>query len=203
MTNALNKTALQEAFQNAAQAGKNTLREFDKVWAAINRGEFDLPTTRQAPPQPVSEVHVVLTPSADPDSPTEVFVETEDAEGHGIGGFRTYTEGDIGNGVHQYRHIVIPQFIEKDGEFDIQEAGEELAHYVAEEALEEAAIVKDWLLIVDYVGEDTGGEGFIRQTGTTYASNPTGSMSAALGMMSIVRHRLLQVDADDESYGQA
>lgn len=91
---------------------------------------------------------------------------------------------------------------QEDAEFDIQQAGEELARYVAEEALEEAAIVKDWIVLVDYIGEDTGAEGFISQTGTTYASNPTGSMSAALGMMSIVRQRLLQVDADNERYGQ-
>jgi len=43
MSNAINKVQVQAAMQNAAQAkGQDTLREFDKVWAAINRGEFDI-----------------------------------------------------------------------------------------------------------------------------------------------------------------
>lgn len=42
MSNSLDKTKIQNAFSDASQAGKSTLREFDKLWAAINRGEFDL-----------------------------------------------------------------------------------------------------------------------------------------------------------------
>lgn len=99
MSEALDKRRVQEAFRAAAQSGKDIIRELDKVWAAINRGEYDVPAWGQT-----SDVHVVLAPVGD-DTPNMQFVETEDAQGHGLG-FPTHKD-DKG-----MTHIVIPQFVQ-------------------------------------------------------------------------------------------
>jgi hypothetical protein len=43
MTNAIDKDKAFNAMLEAAEPGKNTLREFDSVMARIRKGEFDLP----------------------------------------------------------------------------------------------------------------------------------------------------------------
>jgi len=60
MGDMLNKVEVQAALRKAAQAPSNAmLREFDKVWARINRGEFDVEVVLDQDKTPLE----ILTPA--------------------------------------------------------------------------------------------------------------------------------------------
>lgn len=73
--------------------------EYDELEERLERAEGQLKAGRV--PVDTKELHIVLGQNPDSDSPELLFVELEDQDGRGVGGFVTKDDG-------QYRRIVIP-----------------------------------------------------------------------------------------------
>lgn len=188
MTEALDKKRVQDAMREAAKGGHDILREFDKVWAGINRGEYDVE------PEVVVHARAVLNHQDEHDQATVFACEYIVRRHEG------YPSPYVGPMVLDVQ-AQMPS--EDDLEFDIQAAGRQLAAELVaevqrEDAIQSPFLVRDWILVVDYVQPDGDTPGWINDNGVTYGGNAQGSMATALGMLSVARNRILAVDAAEE-----
>jgi hypothetical protein len=101
MTDSIDKARIIAALTEAAQPGLQTVREVDRLIAAINAGDYD-----SEPVPTVETLHLVLATPVGVEDTYEVFVELEDAAGASVGGFQDFVSSETG-----YRHIVIPRYL--------------------------------------------------------------------------------------------